>query len=88
MENFESQPNKEESSTIDKDKLVRLMHEDDQTMELTVGRMAMEDIEKGELKSAVKRLLVDADKIRPVNRELYDYLRKVRERMKEADEWR
>lgn len=43
--------------------------------DLTVCQMAQKDFEKHEAASAIARLLVDADKIRPSCPELYDLIR-------------
>ena len=55
------------------DKLNRLIRLSD-LQDLTVCRMAQRDLAKGDVEGALKRLRVDADKIRSTCRELYDLI--------------
>lgn len=56
-----------------KEKLQRLL-EDPTIQDLTVVQMAKRDLERNDVQSAMARLRVDADKIRPTCRELYELL--------------
>ena len=55
-------------------KLEELIRQDPHTMSLTVAIMALRDLEKGDILSAVARLRVDLDKIRMTNPQLNEYV--------------
>ena len=60
--------------TLNQVRLIKEIALTPELQSLTVVRMAEKDLEKGEWKSAIARLKVDADKIRPINKKLYDLI--------------
>jgi hypothetical protein len=60
--------------TINQVRVIKEIALNPELQSLTAIRMAEKDLEAGEWSSAIARLKVDADKIRPLSQKLYDLI--------------
>ena len=72
MSEKESKPSAEDNIVINE--LTKLIEKDAHTQSLTVAQLALSELAKGQINSALLSLRIDRDKLLSSNRELYDYL--------------